>query len=407
MVRRETEDVRSGKINMKKAIQFGAGNIGRGFLGQLFSQSGYEVVFIDVDRNLVDLLNKRGSYPLNIVGRDECRRITVGPVSAIHADDRERITEKTASADIMATAVGQRALKAIAPLIAAGIGRRIQQEREEPLNIIICENLLRASEVIRAFIMESMNGNHEEYIRSNLGLVESVVSRMVPGRPETAEREDPLLLMAEEYARLPVDKKGFVGEVPAITGLQPCDNLFARQEEKMFTHNTGHSLCSYLGYLKGYRFIHEAIRDVRIRDVTLKALDESGQGLVTKHGLDAGEHRSYVGNLFERFENDALGDTVERGARDPIRKLGAADRLVGAALLALQFGIKPEYLALGIAAALQYANPGDEQAMKLHKLKQEGVDKVLSEVCHLGPDDELSLLIKEKELYIRRLMTDG
>lgn len=381
---------------MKKAVQFGAGNIGRGFLGQLFHQSGYRVVFIDINKELISGLNKRGSYPLKIVGDTGCRQIIINNIYAIHVDDREKIAEEIAGADIMATAVGKAAFQSIAPLIALGLRQRMKLKMEKPLNIIICENLFHGSEILRESILENLNEKGKDYARKHLGLVESVVSRMVPGNPDTSKDKDPLLMAAEEYAFLPVAENGFVGDIPEITGMQPYDNLIARQEQKMFTHNTGHSLCAYLGYLKGYEYIHEAIRDEQIRDDVSRALAESGQALVKKHGIDVREHRAYTENLLERFHNTALNDTVFRGARDPIRKLGPEDRLVGAARLALNFGIKPDYLALGIAAAIHYDDPRDAGAIKLSRMKKEGVDKVLGEVCNLKPNEELSLLIKRQ-----------
>jgi len=387
---------------MKTAIQFGAGNIGRGFLGQLLSQSGYRVVFIDVDKELIALLNSRGSYPLQIVSSSDCRLVTVDNVCAVHVADAETIAEKIAAADIMATAVGQRAFKSIAPLIASGIQRRMALGTSEPLNIIICENLFRGANTLRECILENKTEQYRDFVRRHIGFVESVVSRMVPGQPETPKDADPLLLMAEEYAVLPVDKKAFVGDVPAIEGLQPCENLLARQEQKMFTHNTGHSLCAYLGFLRGYKYIHEAIRDDRIKAIVLGALAESGRALVKKHKLDAREHDDYVANLLERFNNEALGDTVFRGARDPVRKLGGQDRLVGAAKLALAFGVTPDYLAIGIAAAFEYYSADDEQAVKLARIKSEGADKVLADVCGLDPKEQLSLLIKERLGRIRQ-----
>ncbi len=382
---------------MKTAIQFGAGNIGRGFLGQLFSQSGYRVVFVDLNEELITLINNTGAYPLRIVRATGTRRITVDNVCAVHADDVEGIAEEIANADIMATAVGKRAFNSIAPLIASGIERRISLRIEDPLNIIICENLFHGADTLRECILENKDEQYQDYGRHHLGLVESVVSRMVPGRPEATEETDPLLITAEEYSVLPVDKKAFVGDIPPIDVLQPCDNLPARQEQKMFTHNTGHSLLAYLGYLKGYKYIHEAVRDGCIRDITLGALGESGRALIIKHKIDAQEHQHYVENLLERFNNVPLADTVSRGAKDPIRKLGAEDRLVGAAKLALEYGVRPDYLALGIAAAFDYDNVEDEQAITLSQIKRQGVDNVLADVCNLDPKEELSLLIKDKQ----------
>lgn len=388
---------------MKKAIQFGAGNIGRGFLGQLFSQSGYKVVFIDVNRELISDLNKRGSYPLKIVSNKDCRRIIIKDVYAVHANNRKKVAEEIAGADVMSTAVGKRALKSIASLIALGIEQRMRLGLKKPLNIIICENLFHGARILKEYILENLDEKYKDYAGHYLGLVESVVSRMVPGIPDAMKKKDPLLLVAEDYAFLPVDKNGFVGNMPKIKGMQPYNNLIAYQEQKMFTHNTGHSLCAYLGYLKGYKYIHEAIQDKQIKDIVLKALGESGKALIKKHKFNAQKHQDYTENLLERFNNVALEDTVSRGAKDPIRKLGPEDRLVGAAKLALKFGIKPDYLALGTAAAFYYDNPQDEQAVKLSQIKRKGVNELLANVCNLSSEDELSLLIKEKIQQIKKI----
>jgi len=381
---------------MKKAIQFGAGKIGRGFLGELFNQSGYEVVFVDIDEKVITHLNKKRAYQIKIIGNN-ADVIEIKNVRGISARDQERVGSEIATAQIAATAVGARALKAIAPLIAMGLERRATLKVKNPLNIIICENLLHSSQILRQYIWKELSTGGRVYAENHLGLVESVVSRMVPVVSEKEKEKDPLLITAEEYATLPVDKKGFTGEIPKIKGIIPCDNLPAYAERKLFTHNTGHALCSYWGYLKGYRYIFEVMQDSKIRNMVLKALGESSKALIKRHGFSTQEHQEYIKDIMRRFNNVALKDSVARGAKDPIRKLGPQERLVGVANLVKEYEIEPEYLAQGIAAALCYDNPEDEQAIELSgKLKNEGLDAVLKDICNLEPEDKLTLLIKEK-----------
>ena len=115
---------------MKQAIIFGAGNIGRGFMGQLFSESGYEVTFVDVDRPLLDTLNERGRYTIRLVTNEQTEEVTVGPVRALHSGDLDAVAEAVSRAEIGATAVGAGILKHIAPAVAAGIARRAQLRRQ-------------------------------------------------------------------------------------------------------------------------------------------------------------------------------------------------------------------------------------------------------------------------------------
>lgn len=380
----------------KKAIQFGAGNIGRGFLGQLFFESGYETVFIDIDASLVSALNRRRSYLLQIVGGNP-QELFIERVRAVKGHDIRAVAREIGDAHIMAVAVGVKALRSLAPLIARGMEERAKLKVEEPINLIIAENLLHGANIIKGYIFENVVERHRVYVEEHLGLVKAVISRMVPVVPEEMRKKDPLSLKAEEYALLPVDRRGFKGEALPLKGMVAYDNLKAYEERKLFTHNCGHALIAYLGYLRGYRYIYEAISDEGIREKVVGALGESGQALIKKHSFRVEEQEEHINDLLRRFGNAVLGDTVTRVGKDPLRKLGSQDRLIGAARLALEYGFKPEYLSLGIAAALHYDNPEDEQAMKLSReIKEKGIDWVLENICGLNKNQELTKMIKKR-----------
>jgi len=386
---------------MKVAIQFGAGSIGRGFLGQLFSQSGYETVFVETREEIVAYLNRTHSYRLKIVGKGS-RELIIRKVRAINARNTEKIGKEIEKAEIMATAVGVRNLPAVAFLVAKGMSIRANKKIEEPINLIVCENLPEAGKVFKDYLRQQIDAKYRQYLDSHLGLVETVVSRMVPLVPPEVQKRDPTFIMAEEYSKLPVDKKGFKGKIPLIKGMIPYDNLFAYEEQKLFIHNTGHTICAYLGYLKGYKYIWEAIEDRRIYKIVRGALEETGRALVKKHNFKPDEQQTHIKNLLERFANRALGDTIVRVGRDPIRKLGPQERLVGAAKLAYQYGIIPENVSRGIAAALLFdAEEEDKEAKKLTQMRRkEGIDTILRKICQVDLRDRLTVLIKKnlKEL---------
>jgi mannitol-1-phosphate 5-dehydrogenase len=216
------------------------------------------------------------------------------------------------------------------------------------------------------------------------------------------EGRDPLSVVVEEHFQLVADRRGFVGEPPAIGGMLLADDLDAYAEQKLFTLNTAHAIAAYLGYLKGYGFIHEAIRDPEIRRVVSGALQECSAVLIKRHNFDPAEQERYAAGVLKRFENVALQDPVVRVAREPRRKLGPTDRLVKPAVLALESGVTPTYLATGIAVALLYDYPGDKQATALSRdLKEKGVDRMLNEVCDLAPDSALTELVKERMVEVR------
>lgn len=380
----------------KKALVFGAGKIGRGFLGQLLSQSGFEIVFVDIDEDLVSLLNQRESYPLKLIG-DEEQVLTISGVRAVGATDENEVIEEITTADLLLTAAGVRALPSVSRLIARGLRKRWEQGVEVPLNILICENLPQPARTMQELVGQEMGTGYQDQLEQKVGFVETVICRMVPDPSPEMRNSDSLLIMAEDYSMLPVDKKGFRGEIPWITGMQPVDNFVGYVHRKLYTYNTCHAVVAYLGYLQGYTYIYEAIADGTVLKVVRGALGESGQAVIQKYGFDQVEQREYGEDFIRRIRRKELADTVHRVAKDPLRKLEPGERLLGPATLAWEFGITPHYLSLGIAAALRYDYPQDEASRTLTRmLEEEGLDQVLRKVCQLDPQGPLARLIKEK-----------
>jgi len=376
----------------KKAVHFGAGNIGRGFLGQLYSQSGWETVFVDIDTEVIDALNRRRTYKIEILG-DENYFIDVSNVRAVDGRDAGAVAAEIADADIIGASVGGAVLKIIAPTIAAGLARRAEKHAG-PISILICENLLEAGKVLKELLLEHAGDPCRRYIEDNVGFAETVVSRMVPVVTEAKHAADPLYVGVEAYAVLPVDRRGFPAGPPDIEGLEFHDNLEAYEERKLFTHNCGHALCAYFGWEKAHEYIWQAVTDPDVRAKAVAALDETSRALIKKHGFTPEEQQAHVDDLLARFANRALGDTVARVGRDPIRKLGPRDRLIGAARLVMETGGEPVSVVAGICSALRFNNPDDPVAVKLARMiQQHGVEHVLREVCGLAPGDKLFRMI--------------
>ncbi len=318
------------------AVVFGAGNIGRGFIGQLFSESGYEVVFVDVDEPLIDRLNARGSYTIRLVDNDLAEELAIAPVRALAAGAVDAVAQALAEAEIAATAVGVRALPYVAPVAAAGIARRAAAGVDAPLNIILCENLKGAAAAFRAMVAEHLPRELHSYLAARVGIVDTVIGRMVPPLTPELHAADPTLILVEPYKELPVDKEGLVEPAPAIVGLEPCANFGAYTARKLYIHNCGHAVLAYHGYLAGHAYGYEALEDPTVRREFDAALAESKASIVAVYGVDVAWLDAHIADLTRRFANRALGDTVLRLGRDPARKLSPTDRLVGPARLAEQ-----------------------------------------------------------------------
>ena len=366
-----------------KAVMYGGGNIGRGFIGMLFSASGYEVQFVDVVEAVVETLNRNHSYPVRILSNEGHKDILVDNVSAVDGKDSNAVAEAIANADIMATAVGVNVLKFIVPNIAEGIRRRMARNGG-PLDIIICENLMDANKVLEGMLKAQLSDAEQAWMDANIGLVEASIGRMVPVQTEEMKDGDPMRVCVEGYGFLPVDKAAFKGEIPAITGMVPFDPFDFYIKRKLYVHNMGHATCAYLGGLLGLQYIYQAIDVEEIYTVVRLAMEESARALSQKYGVELEAIMAHIDDLLNRFTNVALKDTCQRVGGDPARKLACHDRLIGSSLLIQEMGQTPAYIAIGAAAGLKRFLDEKEMAQNCENAKA-----LLTQTSGLAEDSEL------------------
>ena len=383
---------------MKQAVMYGAGNIGRGFIGALFSLSGYHVTFVDVAEAVVRQLRERKSYPVRYIDGKETEDVLIEHVTAVNGNDTEQVSDVIASCDIMATAVGARIMPLIAPVLAAAIRKRFQAGGGA-LNIIICENLMDANKILEGLLKEHLTEEERVWMDENVGLVEASIGRMVPVQTDEMHDGDALRVCEERYGFLPVDRDAFRGEIPDIRNMVPYSPFDFYLKRKLYVHNMGHSTCAYLGEYLGLGFIYEAIDVAEIRVLVQNAVLESASALSGKYGVPLDRIEPHIGDLLYRFTNAALGDTCARVGGDPARKLSPADRMIGSATLAMEQGITPSYITVGAAAAVRrYIEETDGMSQS-----EESAVTVLREVSGLSGTDALSELILERY----RMFLDG
>ena len=348
---------------MKKFVMYGAGNIGRGFIGQTFSDAGYQVGFIDINQEVIGRLNADKSYPVHVVTTDANIEKPVNNVYGIDGTDIELVSDEIASCDMMATAIGVNVLKFIAKPIALGIKKRFERSGK-PLDIIICENLIGADEFLKGLIKAQIPELEKE-VEEKVGFIEASIGRMVPVMTEEKKQGNPLRVYVEPYNILPVDKASFKGEIPDVKNLYPFTpfNLFIQR--KLFMHNMSHALSAYLGFLRNYEYIYQTVADYDIKYVAYKALMASALAVSKENGVDIKVLIDHADNLLYRFRNTALGDTVARVGKDTKRKLSSNDRLIGALKLCEKHDVDGSYLCIGIAAGLIFNPDGDESSQEL------------------------------------------
>lgn len=377
-------------MKKNKLLIFGAGRIGRSFIGQLFSVSGYEVVFVDTDRVLINNINRFKKYRVIVKSDRGDTEIKVENVRGIHAADKSEVINELAGSGIAAVSVGQKGLPSVVPLIAKALLLRRQKYGDFPLDIILAENMRNADRFVADELTRYLPADYP--VDRLTGLVETSIGKMVPIMSEKDMREDPLLVFAEPYNTLIVAGDSFRNPVPPVSNLEPKTNIKAWVDRKLFIHNLGHSSAAYIGHLKypDAVYVYEVLDDPDIYELTRKTMIQSSlilQGLYPDE-FSTTHLEDHIHDLLERFRNKALNDTVFRAGCDLYRKLGPEDRLVAPLKAGIRLEKSCDLILSAIFAAIDFRAkdengkflPSDED---FFNKAVKGRDHVLKTVCGL------------------------
>jgi len=344
-----------------KAVHFGAGNIGRGFVGLLLHEAGYEVVFADVADALISQLAVADSYRVHEVGETPAVR-TVDNFRALNSGSQEdAVVAEIATADVVTTAVGPHILKFVAPVIAKGIAARAAGLA--PLQVMACENAINATDILKSEITAQWDPAAGDLAAAAV-FANTAVDRIVPNQ----EAGQGLDVTVETFYEWVIDRTPFGDHQPVIPGATFVDDLGPYIERKLFTVNTGHASAAYFGFDAGLEKISDAMADQDVAADVRAVLDETKELLVAKHGFNRDEQEAYVQKILGRFTNPYLPDTVNRVGRAPLRKLSRHERFIGPAAELAERGIVPEALLGAMAAALRFNDPADAEAVELGQI---------------------------------------
>ncbi|HAN24031.1 MAG: mannitol-1-phosphate 5-dehydrogenase [Microbacterium sp.] len=345
-----------------KAVHFGAGNIGRGFVGLLLHEGGYEVVFSDVAAPLVDAINAETSYTVHAVGDGGGDTVVTGFRAVNSQLDPQAVVDELATADVATTAVGPNILRFIAPVIYAGLVARSAEL--PPLAVMACENAIRATDTLRDEIA-ALAGAGWPAVAAKAVFANTAVDRIVPGQPEGQHGVD---VTVEPFFEWAIEQGPFAGAVPSIPGAHFVDDLTPYIERKLFTVNTGHASTAYFGARAGIERISDALADPEILAAVRSTLEETSAVLIARHGFTAEELADYRATILRRFQNPELPDTVWRVGRQPLRKLSRHERFVGPAADAAERGLSVAALLGTVGAALAFETADDPEAVELQEL---------------------------------------
>lgn len=385
-----------------KAVHFGAGNIGRGFIGLLLSQSGYEVNFVTRNEKKVSLLRQAGKYTVELADASSTS-MTVDNITASNILDQSAVTSAMMEADLVTTAVGVHSLKDIAEPIAKGIERRLQRQ-SRPLHVIACENTIGGSSQLKKWVYGHLNPQTKQLADKFVRFPNSAVDRIIPEQ----HHENPLKVRVEPYFEWVIDGSQTLEGFREIEGATFVNQLTPYIERKLFTVNTGHCSAAYLGYLRGYDTIQQAMEDHALRNQVRAVLLETGDLLIQQYQFDREEHKAYIERILDRFATPYLTDDVSRVARCPIRKLSPNDRLVRPLLGLHERGMETSALVSVIVAALLFDNGSDPQVHTLQTtIHKHGVSRAITKFLGISRHHALHAVIEHRYNELRDARRDS
>ncbi|MDR2803058.1 MAG: mannitol-1-phosphate 5-dehydrogenase [Treponema sp.] len=354
-------------MSAPRAVHFGAGNIGRGFIGEVLFRNGFHVDFVDINEAVIGELRKRGSYKIEFAGKSK-DFLTVSNVGGINSKtDSAGVASAIAEARLVTTAIGPSVLPFIAELIARGLDARREKNSGVPLDVIACENMIGGSEFLRGEVKKYLSPETLDYVERNVGFPNAAVDRIVP----VQQHDDPLAVTVEPFREWIVANDGRKAAEITLEGVRYVDNLEPYIERKLFSVNTGHAVAAYAGARLGYRTIGEAVTDAGILERLRRTLGETGSLLIAKWGFDKAAHGEYIEKIISRFENPNNPDTCTRVARSPIRKLGFNERFIRPIRELKERGLSCAALLETTAFALAHTDRGDAESAKLEAMRKE------------------------------------
>ncbi|ABJ71659.1 D-mannitol 1-phosphate 5-dehydrogenase [Lactococcus cremoris subsp. cremoris SK11] len=387
---------------MKKAVHFGAGNIGRGFIGEILSKNGFEIYFVDTNKAIIDELNTRHSYEIGIASSSPEKISVSGLFGINNGENPEDVIEAIAQADIVTKAIGPNILPYIAELVAKGIQKRKEENKQVQIDIIACENMIGGSEFLEKKVAEYLSDSDKVYLANYIGFPNAAVDRIVPGQ----KHEDLLYVEVEPFCEWVIDESQIKNKSFKLEGVHYANNLEPFIERKLFSVNSGHATVAYSSAYKGYKIILEGLQHKEILSALKGVQKETRALLLAKWPQYFTEEdlMSYHQMIISRFANPKIIDEVTRVARTPIRKLGYDERFIRPIRELNERGLSYQNHLDIVGKIFAYQDENDSQSVQLQeKLSTMDLQRLIEEVTGLSNKK----IILEIELVIKKYKNDS
>lgn len=365
---------------MKRALIIGAGNIGRGVVGYLLKEAGYQLSFYDLNTETLENIQQNGGYSVFVAGGETPERHEVTTFEIIPPD---QLTEALVDHELVFCCVYEGAFQSIAQSLVEACKRKMKLQ-----NVMLCVNSLGAPQKFRSFVEKSLNETEKVAFQEKVGINQVMVLSAGLPLSETQLQQYPYAVMITANPHLEIDGLSFKGEKPQIPQVAFVSNAEGRIYRKVYVGNMRHVMAGFIGDAQEMTYICEAQQNQTIRQYLVGAFEEAHAAIVAKYTFDPEEDQEWTAYMQDKLTQN-VKDPIQRVTANPAVKLSGEERFIGPAKLCLDYQILPFYIALGIAYGICYIQKEDSRT----------IDQLLVEVCGLDPQQDFILYQLIKKHY--------
>lgn len=348
-----------------RIVHFGAGNIGRGAIPEIFDKLYSHLTFIDSNQELVNVINETKRYKII-----NDKNVIVSNYSAIHLSNTSKIMNAIENADLITTSCGINNLEAIANIL-----NNIIQLKNKPI-VIAFENNIRPSSYMKNFIK-----NKNYFI-----FMDCTIDRIVPKQPEHISLLD---VKTESYLSVILEKSNEVHDwnwFKNFTIVESLDNYISL---KLYGVNGLHFVISILAYNLGIHYIHLAFKNDVVQSYIHTYLKFLTLFLIEEFKFDKIYISNYLNENLRRFANPDLYDECTRIARNSLLKLSPNNRVVPIFVNCFKSKIilenEKNIMKKILIELISYKNINDNDSIELqNKLRNNSIEQVIESITGIS-----------------------
>lgn len=379
---------------MQKILIIGAGKQGRGILAYISYINSLYPVFIDQDEDLIHRMRSKKTYQIKRMQDDDY--ISLPCADCVYSEDLQAVCTAIQEADIIFTSVSPNQVYPVGMMIGKALQYVVRKEDFQTKNIILCENSNDKIAQFKRGLRETLEEEMRLMIEDKVGICEALSMSLAT---QSSVHKDELLICIQQKMHLYINKNQMKGDLPRRKAIRYVDNYESLRQQALYTNNTSSAFVSYLGHLKGYQTLKQAMKDNQIRELLDMCYSEINLTLIKELGVSPSDQKEFAEFARKKYENSE--DSLDRHAREVIRKLGREERLTGICERSIRNNIMPQTISLALAAALFYRNEQDEESSKLAKLcKDDSLKSILLQVCGIEQNDMLVDMVRNNITWL-------